>query len=336
MTATPARKARHAETVGEATVEFAADVVAGLKARQKRIPSKYLYDTAGSLLFEEITQLPEYYPTRVERGILTENAEAIASLLPAGSALVEFGNGSSAKTRIVLGAATELSAYVPVDIAAEFLEEQAETLRDEYPSLDVLPVAADFTRAFDLPASLRTMQRIGFFPGSTIGNFDPPDAAGFLRHAGQSLGRGAVMVVGVDLIKNEAVLHAAYNDAADVTARFNLNLLARINRELDGDFDLDSFEHRAFFDRSNSRIEMHLVSRAAQHVSIDGHSFDFAEGETIHTENSYKYTVESFRALAREAGWRPMTVWTDSDGWFSIHVLANEADTANQPGPRRL
>ncbi|MDX8480986.1 L-histidine N(alpha)-methyltransferase [Mesorhizobium sp. VK24D] len=327
MIATTARKARPAATEDEAALEFVTDVVAGLEAKPKRIPSKYFYDTAGSLLFEEITQLPEYYPTRVERGILTENAEAIAALLPAGSALVEFGNGSSAKTRIVLRAASELSAYVPVDIAAEFLEEQAETLRHEFPSLNVLPVAADFTRAFDLPASLRTVPRIGFFPGSTIGNFEPPDAAGFLRLAGRSLGAGAVMVIGVDLIKNEAALHAAYNDAADVTARFNLNLLARINRELDGDFDLDSFEHRAFFDHECSRIEMHLVSRAAQRVSIDGHSFDFAEGETIHTENSYKYTVESFRALAREAGWQPIKVWTDSDGWFSLHVLVNE--TAN-------
>lgn len=336
MTATPARKARPTAIDGEATLEFAADVAAGLNATPKRIPPKYFYDTAGSLLFEEITQLPEYYPTRVERGILAENAEAIAALLPTGSALVEFGNGSSAKTRIVLRAAKELSAYVPVDIAAEFLEEQAETLRHEFPSLNVLPVAADFTSAFDLPAKLRTMRRTGFFPGSTIGNFEPTDAAGFLRHAGLSLGKGAMMVVGVDLVKHEAILHAAYNDAADVTARFNLNLLARINRELDGDFDLDSFEHRAFFDRECSRVEMHLVSRADQRVSIGGHSFDFAEGETIHTENSYKYTVESFRALALEAGWRPVEVWTDSDGWFSIHVLANEADTTNQPWLRRL
>ncbi|MBS3650431.1 L-histidine N(alpha)-methyltransferase [Pseudaminobacter sp. 19-2017] len=336
MKAIPARSVRPAEMEGGATFDFAADVVAGLQATPKRIPSKYFYDTAGSLLFEEITQLPEYYPTRVERGILTENAEAIAKLLPAGRALIEFGNGSSAKTRIVLRAARELSAYVPVDIAAEFLEEQAKTLRLEFPSLNVLPVAADFTRAFDLPASLRTMPRVGFFPGSTIGNFDPPDAAAFLHHSGLSLGTGAVMVIGVDLVKNEAVLHAAYNDAAGVTARFNLNLLARINRELGGDFDLGSFEHRAFFDRGHSRIEMHLVSRAVQRVSVDGCSFDFAEGETIHTENSYKYTVEAFQALAREAGWRPIRVWTDSDGWFSIHVLANEADAANQPGPRRL
>ncbi|WP_280821077.1 L-histidine N(alpha)-methyltransferase [Pseudaminobacter soli (ex Li et al. 2025)] len=317
---------------GEATSDFAADVLAGLQARPKRIPSKYFYDIAGSRLFEEITQVPEYYPTRVERGILAENAEAIAKLLPAGRALVEFGNGSSAKTRILLRAARELSAYVPVDIAAEFLEEQAGALRREFPSLDVLPVAADFTRAFDLPASVGTMPRVGFFPGSTIGNFEPPDAAAFLHHAGLSLGTDAVMVVGVDLVKNEAVLHAAYNDAAGVTARFNLNLLARINRELDGHFDLGSFEHRAFFDRGHSRIEMHLVSRATQRVSVDGYSFDFAEGETIHTENSYKYTVEAFHALAREAGWRPIRVWTDSDGWFSIHVLANEADAANQPG----
>lgn len=334
--APPARKARPAEIEGGATSDFAADVVAGLRATPKRISSKYFYDKAGSRLFEEITQVPEYYPTRVERGILTENAEAIARLLPAGRALVEFGNGSSAKTRIVLRAARELSAYVPVDIAAEFLEEQAEALRLEFPSLNVLPVAADFTKAFDLPASLRTMPRVGFFPGSTIGNLDPSDAAGFLHHAGLSLGKDAVMVVGVDLVKNEGVLHAAYNDAAGVTARFNLNLLARINRELGGDFDLGSFEHRAFFDRGHSRIEMHLVSSAAQRVSVDGYSFDFAKGETIHTENSYKYTVEGFRALAREAGWRPIRVWTDSDGWFSIHVLANEADAANQPGLRRL
>lgn len=335
-TATRARKARLGETEGGAPLDFAADVVAGLQAMPKRIPSKYFYDMAGSRLFEEITQVPEYYPTRVERGILADNAEAIAKLLPAGGALVEFGNGSSAKTRLVLRAARELSAYVPIDIAAAFLEQQSEALRLEFPSLNVLPVAADFTRAFDLPESLRTMPRVGFFPGSTIGNFEPPDAAGFLHRAGLSLGRDAVMVVGVDLVKNEAVLHAAYNDAAGVTARFNLNLLARINRELGGDFDLGSFEHRAFFDRGHSRIEMHLVSRAAQRVSVDGCSFDFAEGETIHTENSYKYTVETFHALAREAGWRPIRVWTDNDGWFSIHVLANAADGGSQPGPGRL
>jgi dimethylhistidine N-methyltransferase len=336
MMAIPPRKGSPAEIEAGTSFDFAADVMAGLRATPKRIPSKYFYDTAGSLLFEEITQLPEYYPTRVEREILAENAEAIAELLPAGRALVEFGNGSSAKTRIVLRAARELSAYVPVDIAAEFLEEQAEALRLEFPSLNVLPVAADFTRAFELPDSLRTMPRVGFFPGSTIGNFDPPDAAEFLHRAGLSLGTDAVMVVGVDLVKNEAVLHAAYNDAAGVTARFNLNLLARINRELGGNFDLGSFEHRAFFERRHSRIEMHLVSRAAQRVSVDGCSFDLAEGETIHTENSYKYTVEAFRELARGAGWRPIKVWTDSDGWFSIHVLANGIDSADQTGPRRL
>ncbi|MCC6947135.1 MAG: L-histidine N(alpha)-methyltransferase [Bradyrhizobiaceae bacterium] len=306
----------------EARAAFARDVVAGLTAPQKTLRPKYFYDEEGSRLFEEITQAPEYYPTRTELGILKENGAAIASLIPAGGALVEFGAGSSLKIRTVLRALDKLEVYVPVDISADFLAGEAAALQQDFPRLRVLPVAADFTRPFTLPAAAQKRPRVGFFPGSTIGNFEPGEAENFLRHAARILGPGAHFIVGVDLIKSAEVLHAAYNDAAGVTARFNLNLLSRINRELGADFDLDAFEHQAVFDGRRSRVEMHLVSRERQRVAVCGRKVDFEPGETIHTESSYKYTLSSFGALARRAGWTPVQSWTDPRDWFSVHALA--------------
>jgi dimethylhistidine N-methyltransferase len=307
--------------VDPAATEFAADVVAGLTATPKRLPPKYFYDSAGSALFEKITELPEYYPTRTEVGILNARAGDIAALVPPSASLIEFGSGSSTKTRIILSASESLAAYVPVDISAQFLQQQAAELRREYPKLEVLPVAADFSKAFELPDATRTMPRAGFFPGSTIGNFEPHEAAAFLRHAGRILGPGATFIVGVDLVKDTQILQKAYCDSQGVTAKFNLNLLARINRELGAKLNLACFEHHAFFNRERSRIEMHLASLKRQRLRVCGECIDFRAGETIHTENSYKYSVESFGALARGAGWTPVAVWTDADNYFSVHAL---------------
>jgi dimethylhistidine N-methyltransferase len=304
----------------EATA-FAADAVAGLTAMPKRLQPKYFYDVAGSELFERITTLPEYYPTRCELGILRDHAVDIAALIPQGAALIEFGSGASVKTRIVLGAAKGLAAYVPVDISADFLERQAVELRKEYPGVAMLPVAADFSTPFELPIAIKGMPRVGFFPGSTIGNFEPHEACTFMRQAGETLGPGALFIVGVDLVKDLRVLQKAYNDKQRVTAKFNLNLLTRINRELGANFDISAFEHHAFYNREKSRIEMHLASMKRQKVRLCGETIDFRAGETIHTENSYKYSVESFGAMARGSGWRPIEVWTDADKCFSVHAL---------------
>jgi L-histidine Nalpha-methyltransferase len=301
---------------------FAADVIAGLRAEPKSLPPKYFYDLAGSALFERITQLPEYYPTRCEIGILQDHAPAIASMFPPGCALIEFGSGSSRKARILLSAAATVEAYVPVDISGDFLQQDLAQLKRDLPHLTVHPLVEDFTRPFAIPGDLAGLPRVGFFPGSTIGNFEPDEAARFLRHIGAVLGPGSLLVVGIDLVKDEATLNRAYNDAEGVTAKFNLNLLARINRELDADFDLAAFQHRAFFNRAFSRIEMHLLSTRRQQVHINGVTIDFSAGETIHTENSYKYTIESFRALARSSGWSPVEVFTD--GMFSVHALRAE------------
>jgi dimethylhistidine N-methyltransferase len=304
---------------------FARDVIAGLTARPKRLPPKYFYDEIGARLFDEITTLPEYYPTRCELEILRERAGEIARFFPEGSALIEFGSGSSKKVRILLEAAPTIAAYVPVDISAEMLAQEAQALRHDFPRLTVEPVEADFTQSFALPAAVTAGARTGFFPGSTIGNFEPHEACAFMRHAGRMLGEGARLIIGVDLVKDPVVLNAAYNDKAGITAQFNLNLLARINRELGGDFDLDGFSHKAFYNSVRQRIEMHLVSKRRQKVRVAGRAIEFRTGETIHTENSYKYTLESFGALARGSGWTPAAVWTDADANFSIHALVNES-----------
>jgi L-histidine Nalpha-methyltransferase len=300
---------------------FARDVIEGLTARPKRLSPKYFYDEAGSRLFEEITALPEYYPTRSELAILGAHAPDMARLFPAETALIEFGSGSSKKARLMLDAAPSVAAYVPVDISSKWLAEEATRLRCDYPHLAVLPVAADFTQSFRLPRSIASLGRAGFFPGSTIGNFEAHQARAFLQHAARILGEDAILIVGIDLVKGEGTLTAAYNDAAGVTARFNLNLLARINRELGADFDLARFSHQAFYNRERARIEMHLVSRVRQKVSVCGRTIEFGECETIHTENSYKFTVDSFGALARGAGWTPVAAWSDADGYFSVQAL---------------
>ena len=306
---------------------FEVDVVEGLGATPKRIPAKYFYDAAGSQLFERITELPEYYPTRSEMQILQDHAADIAGLIPAGAALIEFGSGSSKKARILLRATPKLTCYVPVDICGEMIEQEAAELRPDFPGLKVLPVVADICFPFELPAEAKAAPvRVGFFPGSTIGNFEPHEAAAFLRNAAHILGAGATLIVGADLIKDADILNAAYNDAAGVTAAFNLNLLTRINRALGGTFDLATFEHHAFYNRERSRIEMHLASLKRQKVKVAGKTVEFRAGETIHTENSYKYSYELLATLARGVGWRPAGVWADPRRYFSIQAFTLDPD----------
>jgi dimethylhistidine N-methyltransferase len=304
----------------EATSAFAHDVLEGLARQPKRLAPKYFYDVAGSELFEQITLLPEYYPTRTELAILRDRAKDIAKIIPQGAALVEFGAGATTKVRLLLDQC-KFAAYVPVDISGDFLNAQARALSRDFPALAVYPVTADFTVPFALPAAVQAMPKVGFFPGSTLGNFEPHEACNFLRSARAILGEGAQMIIGVDLEKDERVLYDAYNDAAGVTARFNLNVLARINAELGGNFDLSAFTHRAIYNRERHRIEMHLISRKAQTVRILGRSFAFRSGESIHTESSYKYSVDRFVALARGSGWTPTASWTDADRMFSVHAL---------------
>jgi dimethylhistidine N-methyltransferase len=301
---------------------LAREIIAGLTARPKRISPKYFYDEAGAQLFEAITATPEYYLTRCEIAILDERAAEIARLIPDGTAVVEFGSGSSRKARVLITAAPAIAAYVPVEISSKMLIKEAHELRRDQPRLAVLPVEADFTQSFSLPAEVAGFPRAGFFPGSTIGNFEPHEACSFLRHAGRMLGTGATLIIGVDLVKDASILNAAYNDAAGITAKFNLNLLTRINRELDASFDLASFSHHAFYNSERHRIEMHLASNKRQKVKVAGRLIEFRTGETIHTENSYKYTLDSFSALARGSGWTPLSAWTDAGANFSIHALA--------------
>ncbi|MGO4715109.1 L-histidine N(alpha)-methyltransferase [Bradyrhizobium sp. 2TAF24] len=308
---------------------FAGDVLAGLsEPQQKMLSPKYFYDAAGSALFEQITVLPEYYPTRTELGILKARGKDITAIIPDGAALIEFGAGATTKVRLLLERGRlgrRLGAYVPVDISGEFLNGQARDLKRDYPTLDIRPVVADFTTPFALPAEVAAMPKVGFFPGSTLGNFEPHEAGAFLRSARTLLGAGALLIIGIDLEKDEQLLQAAYNDAAGVTARFNLNLLVRINRELGGNFDLSGFAHRAVYNRERHRIEMHLISRKAQTVRLLGHSVAFRSGETIHTENSYKYSIGRFSALACDAGWSTLQTWTDPEAMFSVHALRAEA-----------
>ena len=304
----------------EQTSAFASDVIGDLSQQPKRLSPKYFYDAIGSELFEQITLLPEYYPTRTELGILRYRGRAISSIIPKGAALVEFGAGATTKVRLLLEQCA-FSAYVPVDISGDFLKAQADALRRDFPDLAVYPVAADFTAPFALPDAVKAMPKVGFFPGSTLGNFEPHEACAFLRSAREILGDGARMVIGVDLEKDERVLYDAYNDAAGVTARFNLNVLDRINRELGGDFELPAFIHRAIYNRERHRIEMHLISKKAQKARVLDRSFSFRAGESIHTESSYKYSLDRFTALARGSGWTPRASWTDSAGMFSVHAL---------------
>jgi dimethylhistidine N-methyltransferase len=301
---------------------FFADVVAGLSLPQKSIPPKYFYDERGSELFDAICDEPEYYPTRTETALLSRIAPELAEHLEGFDHLVEYGSGASKKTRIVLDALKRLKSYVPIDVSEAFLLAVAERLAADYPGLHVLPVVGDFTGELSLPARVMRGGRIGFFPGSTIGNLGPEGGLDFLKRARALLGSNASFLLGADLVKDEDVLRAAYNDRAGVTAQFNLNLLSRINRELGGDFDACAFHHHALWNAEESRIEMHLVSDAAQTVSINGHKFRFRSGETIHTENSYKFTPAHLSALAAAAGWKAETIWTDQDFPFAVAHLS--------------
>jgi L-histidine Nalpha-methyltransferase len=317
----------HASALAEAhlpdeqTTAFARDAIEDLSQQPKKLSPKYFYDATGSELFEAITRLPEYYPTRTELSILRQRGNEIAAIIPEHSALVEFGAGATTKVRLLLKHC-KFAAYVPVDISGDFLQAQANGLRRDFPSLDIYPVAADFTTPFVLPTAVASRPKVGFFPGSTIGNFEPHEAQAFLKSAREILGQGALMIIGVDLEKDEHVLYNAYNDAAGVTARFNLNVLVRINRELGGNFDLSAFMHRAIYNREQHRVEMHLISKKSQTVRMLGTSFSFRPGESIHTENSYKYSLDRFAALARGAGWRVRETWMDAVKMFSVHALA--------------
>jgi dimethylhistidine N-methyltransferase len=306
---------------GEGTSDLETDVVEGLSKPEKYIPPKHFYDAEGSRLFEAITELAEYYPTRTEIALLRSAAPEMAAEIPDGAALVEFGSGASVKTRILLDAAPQLAVYAPIDISSAALDAAARAIRADYPGLTVAPLRDDFTNALELPAETHGRPVAGFFPGSTIGNFTPEQARAFLASAHRLLGEGAAFFVGIDLVKDPAVMVAAYDDALGVTAAFNKNLLVRINRELGGDFDLDAFRHRAVWNAEQSRMEMRLESLKAQKVRAAGREFRFAAGETLHTENSYKFTVEGFGTLAGEAGWRVKRVWQSAEPAFAVVML---------------
>jgi dimethylhistidine N-methyltransferase len=297
-------------------------VLAGLGHQPKTLPCKFFYDERGSALFEEICKVPEYYLTRTEIAILDEYADEIARCIGPHGRLIELGSGASIKVRILLRALKEPAAYVPVDISREHLREAAAQLAADFPTLPVIAVCADYTRPFRLPSLPGpTGKQVGFFPGSTIGNFEPEAVVRFLDHCATLLGPGGEMLIGTDLKKDPAILEAAYNDRAGTNAAFNLNLLERVNRELGGDFAVDRFEHVAFYNPGKGRMELYLKSLADQSVAIAGRHFDFAEGEPIHTENSYKYAIPEFRALAARAGFLPVRTWTDKNELFSVHYF---------------
>jgi len=304
-----------------ANIDFARALLSGLRAERKSIPCRFLYDARGSELFEEITRLPEYYPTRTETRILKQCAPDIAAANEPGTVLIEFGSGSSTKTEILLETLRDLKAYVPLDISPAAISEASERLTTRFPELRIDPVIGDFSRPVKLPAALSTAPLLGFFPGSTIGNLQRCDAIALLRNMASILGREAHLVIGIDLKKDEDILLAAYNDAQGVTAAFNLNILAHANRALGSGFDLNAFRHQAVYDREAGRIDMYLISEADQTVNVLGHSINFVAGERIHTEYSHKYSIDGFQELAREAGWTPEHVWTDDEQMFSVHQL---------------
>ncbi|MBC8051162.1 MAG: L-histidine N(alpha)-methyltransferase, partial [Chitinophagales bacterium] len=294
--------------------DFAESVLDGLSQSPKAIPCRFFYDERGSELFEAITRLDEYYPTRTEITLLEQHAGAIAELAGPRACIIEFGSGSSRKTGTLIAAMDDLAVYAPIDICREALDAAAERLARQFPDLPISPICADFNAPISLPKSMLPLRKLGFFPGSTIGNLHPDEAVEFLRRAARLLGRTGALLVGVDLRKSADILIPAYDDAQGVTAEFNLNLLARINRELDGNLDIAAFEHEAIYNEAAGRIEIYMKSLRQQTASVLGQSFSFDEGERVHTENSYKYSVEGFRALANEAGWRPEQSWVDTGG----------------------
>ena len=317
----PLPKGAHAALGAVSRLDFARAFVSGLSRVPKAIPCRFFYDARGSELFERITRLPEYYPTRAETAILRAHAAEIASLMPREAVMIEFGSGSSLKTELLLERLPRLAAYVPIDISPTALAVAEARLAPRHPHLRIVSLHGDFTDLISLPAEFAGVPKIGFFPGSTIGNFAPDEARVLLGKMAEALGRDGRLVIGVDLKKDREVLLRAYDDAAGVTAAFNLNLLTRANRELNARFDLSAFAHRALYDEEAGRIEMHLESRTSQRVSVLGRMFEFGAGERIHTENSHKYTAAEFQNLASRAGWRADQVWIDPDGLFSVHAL---------------
>jgi len=301
--------------------DFRADVIRGLSAHPRTLSAMYFYDQAGSKLFDRICELEEYYPTRTEISILNDSVDEICDALGPGVMLVEFGSGSSRKIRLLLDHLEDPAGYVPIDISKDHLVEAAASIARDYPELEVRPVCADFTEPVPMPGLAKRVERkVVFFPGSTIGNFESADARHLLESVREDCGAGGGLLIGVDLRKDPEVLHAAYDDREGVTAAFNLNLLRRINRELGADFNLDEFEHLASWDEVRGRVEMHLRARSDQAVRIGDHVWEFAEGETIHTENSHKWSVEEFAVLAGSAGLSLDRVWTDADDLFSVHL----------------
>jgi len=301
--------------------DFADAVLHGLARKPRSLPCRFFYDARGSELFEEITQLAEYYPTRVETALLADHGEDIAAEMGDANVLVEFGSGSSRKTSLLLAALATVDTYIPIDVSDEFLAEAASWLEERHDGLSIRPLVADFTSIAALPLTARRRRKLGFFSGSTIGNLSHDEARSFLAHAARLLGKHSAFLVGVDLKKHPSILIPAYNDAQGVTAAFNLNLLHRIKRELGADIDVDAFAHDAVYDEVRGRMEMYLVSRKRQLVRVRGRVFRFADGERIHTENSHKYSIAEFQALAESAGWQPARVWTDEDQLFSLHLL---------------
>lgn len=297
-------------------------ILNGLSAPQKQISPKYFYDARGSKLFDDITRLPEYYLTNAELGIMRDNIAEIVELVGKQASLIEFGSGSSLKTRILLEHLSELAAYVPVDISEQHLHASASQIRDEFPHVDVLPVVADFTQQFSLPAPMvMPVRNIVYFPGSTIGNFECEMAIGLLRVMHHEAGKGGALLIGVDLQKDPAVIEKAYNDSAGVTAQFNLNMLQRLNRDYGANFDVNAFTHSANYDQDKSRVVIKLVSQADQTFEIGDTAFDIAAGESILTEYSHKYTLDGFAAMARTAGFAVEKVWTDAERLFSVQFL---------------
>ena len=303
-----------------AALNFRKDVLAGLSRPQKSLPPKYFYDAAGSRLFERICRLREYYPTRTELSITKKNLRDIARFAGTGCALLEYGSGESLKTRLLIRALRP-SVYMPVDISAAALRAAAKRLVRDFPGLGVVAITADFSQPLAIPAYRGSARRVVYFPGSTIGNLTHEEAHAFLKMTRGQVGPRGAMLVGVDLKKDANVLHAAYNDAQGVTAAFNLNLLARINRELGADFQPSRFRHQAFYDPIMGRVEMHLESLDSQLVHIAGRRFEFAPGETLHTEFSCKYSIAEFQELGKRAGFTPEKVWTDPEQLFSVHGM---------------
>jgi dimethylhistidine N-methyltransferase len=304
---------------------FRADVLAGLSERQKTIPARWLYDQRGSELFEEITGLDEYYLTRTETAILRRHAGEMADLLSENAVLLEYGAGAAIKSEILIDALQAPRMYAPIDIAAEFLAQTVERIRDRFPELPTRPIITDFTVDFDIPADIPARPRAGFFPGSTLGNLSRHEAAAFLHRMREHVGQRGKAIIGADLRKDVKTLIAAYDDSQGVTAEFNLNLLRRINRELKGGFAIEAFAHEARWNEGESAIEMHLVSRKPQVVSVAGHRFSFAPGETIHTETCRKFDVAGFARAAQRSGWRVDKVWSDPAELFAVFGLRAEA-----------